>query len=169
MGIYYLIYGQNRIAKNVPQTYTDERKKDILNSFIDYVENSERPIIKEFCVNNNVPASTLKNWQTGCDLTVERDNAEIFDFRRAIRKSVNKLELYYQTKGETGRNVAFYIFALKCVAQWKETIAETPQNAPTIHVHNYSDMNPNQLEGGIQDRLLRLKENNTAKKGKKSA
>jgi hypothetical protein len=153
----------------VPQTYTDERKLSILNAFIDYVDTNERPIIKEFCVNNNVPSNTFRDWAKNFDKGIEDKEIGFRTFATEIRKSIDKLEVYYQTKGATGRNVAFYIFALKCVAQWKETIAETPQNAPTIHVHNYSDMNPNQLEGGIQDRLLRLKENNTAKKGKKSA
>ena len=170
-GIYYLLKDKKQVANIMPRKYTDERKKDLLTKLVTYIQQTECPIIKAFAVANNIDSRVLYTWKGESDVEVfyeDGENSDIFTFDIALQKSRDKAEVYYQTAGKK-ENVVFSIFALKARAGWRDQAIPEAPKAPTIHVHNYSDMNPTQLEGGIQDRLLRLKENNTAKKGKKSA
>ena len=77
--------------------------KDIIASLEQYTENTEQPLIKEFCLQYNIPYETLNDYAN-----------EFKELSLSVKKAIDKQEVYMiKMASQNKLNPGFCIFRLK--------------------------------------------------------
>jgi len=88
-----------------PPKYTPELLAQLVESFESYIDDTEIPILKEWCVANKVPANHIYDYP---------------EFGESIKRCVDKKEVALERSALEGRvNVSMAIFSLKQLG-WRD-------------------------------------------------
>lgn len=100
--------------------YTPEIRAKLLEQLEQYVEENEYPMIHKFCVDHNIPTTTLYEWE---EFSVIRENAR--DKKRVFLENALLNEKGNPTK---------YIYLLKAIHRLYDTPqpTQTPQDSLSV-------------------------------------
>lgn len=109
-----------------PITYTHDKKIEILEKLVKYIEKEDYPTIPEFCVQNNIYKQRIYEWAKEESINKDcEDKPSLAEYFTDCIKRINeKQEAYMENAGMNNKiPIAFAIFKLKNLG-WKDRIAE---------------------------------------------
>ena len=119
--------------------FTDEYKAELLKRFFEYIDETDNPIMAEFCYRNDIYYQLLQKFAS-MEGKIETDReVDTFTFGCAIKKLAAKSETYLlrMLDAEEVRNPAGAIFRLKAVHNYRDS---EPAPAPTTVNVNVTDL-----------------------------
>lgn len=126
--------------KGSGKKYTSAKRKSLLKSLKKYIDETEIPILNEFCYKNNVLRENLYLWE---------------EFTYTIKNLMYKKQVVLEQKGLKGEiNTAMAIFSLKQMG-WRDTADITLNQTIGIKkkAKEYSEMTAEELLDELNEKI----------------